>query len=96
MHYLPLQDIEDRVMMLQDAVLTRTCQLYYDYFGPHNRNLYGDINLINGQPWPEMPLEPKWYRFRFLNAAVSRPFMVKFKKRIRQRYRPRDLPSNCL
>lgn len=26
-----------------------------------------------------MPLEPKWYRFRFLNTAVSRPFLIKFK-----------------
>jgi hypothetical protein len=29
-------------MILQDKVLTRTCQFYYDYFGPHNRNLYGE------------------------------------------------------
>lgn len=36
-----LQDIEERVMIIRDSVLTRTCQLYYDYFGPHNRNLYG-------------------------------------------------------
>jgi FtsP/CotA-like multicopper oxidase with cupredoxin domain len=26
-----------------------------------------------------MTIEPKWYRFRFLNAAVARPFMIKFK-----------------
>lgn len=39
----------------------------------------GDINVINGIPWPEMPMEPKWYRFRFLNAAVSRPWLVKLK-----------------
>jgi FtsP/CotA-like multicopper oxidase with cupredoxin domain len=26
-----------------------------------------------------MPLEPKWYHFRFLNVATSRPFLVKFK-----------------
>jgi FtsP/CotA-like multicopper oxidase with cupredoxin domain len=26
-----------------------------------------------------MPLEPKWYRFRFLNTAVARPFLIKFK-----------------
>lgn len=37
-----LQDIEERVMMLRDVVLTPTCQLYYDYLGPHNRNLYGE------------------------------------------------------
>lgn len=34
---------------------------------------------MNGVPWPEMPLEPKWYRFRFLNTAVARPFLIKFK-----------------
>lgn len=39
----------------------------------------GDINLINGVPFPEMPLEPKWYRFRLLNTAVSRPYLVKIK-----------------
>lgn len=39
----------------------------------------GDINTINGVPFPEMPLEPKWYRFRFLNAAVSRPWLINFK-----------------
>jgi FtsP/CotA-like multicopper oxidase with cupredoxin domain len=39
----------------------------------------GDINTINGIPYPEMPLEPKWYRFRLLNAAVSRPYQVKIK-----------------
>lgn len=26
-----------------------------------------------------MPLEPKWYRFRFLNVAVARPYLLKFK-----------------
>jgi hypothetical protein len=39
---LSLQDIEERVMIIRDQVLTRTCQLYYDYFGPHNRDLYGE------------------------------------------------------
>jgi FtsP/CotA-like multicopper oxidase with cupredoxin domain len=44
---------------------------------PHKNDLYGDINLISGIPFPKMPLEPKWYRFRFLNAAASRPYLVK-------------------
>lgn len=39
----------------------------------------GDVNTINGVPWPEMLLEPKWYHFRLLNSAVSRPFLVKIK-----------------
>lgn len=29
--------------MLRDAVLTPDCQLYYDYPGPHNRNLFGEL-----------------------------------------------------
>ena len=29
-------------MIIRDSVLTRECQLYYDYFGPHNRELYGE------------------------------------------------------
>jgi hypothetical protein len=28
--------------MLRDAVLTSDCQLYYDYLGPHDRNLFGE------------------------------------------------------
>ncbi len=48
-------------MILQDKVLTRTCQFYYDYFGPHNRNLYGKRQFgrfggsvrgwLRGQTW---------------------------------------------
>lgn len=37
-----MQDIEERVMMIRDAVLTPDCQLYYDYLGPHDKNLYGE------------------------------------------------------
>lgn len=29
-------------MIIRDQVLTRTCQLYIDFFGPHNRDLYGE------------------------------------------------------
>lgn len=42
---------------------------------PHPR----DINTVNGVPFPEMPLQPKTYRFRFLNSAVSRPWLLKIK-----------------
>jgi hypothetical protein len=36
------QDVEEKVLMLKDAVLTPDCQLYYDYLGPHDRNLFGE------------------------------------------------------
>jgi hypothetical protein len=38
-----------------------------------------DINTVNGVPFPEMPLLPKSYRFRFVNSAVSRPWLLKIK-----------------
>jgi FtsP/CotA-like multicopper oxidase with cupredoxin domain len=46
------------------------------------------INTVNGVLWPEMPLEPKWYHFRFLNVATSRPFLVKFKNEYGRDVRP--------
>ncbi|KAH7089363.1 bilirubin oxidase precursor [Auriculariales sp. MPI-PUGE-AT-0066] len=36
--------------------------------------LYGDIISVNSQPWPYMIVEPRKYRFRLLNSAVSRTF----------------------
>lgn len=33
---------------------------------------------VNGQPWPFLNVEPRKYRFRFLNAAISRSFALYF------------------
>ena len=74
-----LEDIEERQMILSDKVLDDKCQLLADITGVHQTNLYGDINLVSGVPFPLMPMEPKFYRFRFLNAAVSRPWLIKVK-----------------
>ena len=74
-----LEGIEEKLMILADKVLDNKCQLYADTFGVHQNNLYGDVNLVSGIPWPRMDLEPKWYRFRLLNAAVSRPWLLKVK-----------------
>lgn len=35
---------------------------------------------MNGQPWPFFNVEPRKYRFRFLNSAVSRNFDLYFAK----------------
>ncbi|KAF2434479.1 Cupredoxin [Tothia fuscella] len=37
-------------------------------------SIYGDTFLVNGQIQPYHPVEPRKYRFRILNAAVSRVF----------------------
>jgi bilirubin oxidase len=43
-------------------------------------SLWGDVNHVNGIPWPTMNVQPRKYRFRLLNAAVSRNFDLFFVK----------------
>ncbi|KAF2118746.1 bilirubin oxidase [Lophiotrema nucula] len=45
-----------------------------------DQNLWGDIIHVNGQPWPFLNVQPRKYRFRFLNAAISRDFGLHFVK----------------
>ena len=70
------KDIEERHLILADKLLDDKCQLYIDKKIAHFSFFYGDINTISGIPFPKMPLKPKLYRFRLLNGAVSRPFLV--------------------
>jgi bilirubin oxidase len=74
-----LENIQEYEMILSDKVLDNNCQLFADVFDVHKDDLYGDINLVSGIPFPTMNMEPKWLRFRFLNAAVSRPYLLKIK-----------------
>ncbi|KAK7914450.1 hypothetical protein PG985_012153 [Apiospora marii] len=41
-------------------------------------SLYGDVIHVNGQPWPYFKVEPRKYRFRFLDASISRTFQLYF------------------
>lgn len=41
-------------------------------------SLWGDVIEVNGQPWPSLNVEPRKYRFRFVNAAISRSFALYF------------------
>jgi bilirubin oxidase len=41
-------------------------------------SLYGDVIHVNGQPWPYFEVEPRKYRFRFLDASISRAFKLYF------------------
>lgn len=74
-----LEDIEEHELILADKLLDDKCQLKVDHFGSHENNLYGDVNLVSGIPFPQMNFDPKWIRFRLLNAAVSRPYLFKIK-----------------
>jgi FtsP/CotA-like multicopper oxidase with cupredoxin domain len=39
-------------------------------------SLWGDVIHVNGQPWPYFKVEPRKYRFRILNTAISRAFTL--------------------
>ncbi|KAF3001928.1 hypothetical protein E8E13_006759 [Curvularia kusanoi] len=41
-------------------------------------SLFGDVIHVNGQPWPYHSVEPRKYRLRFLNTAISRAFKLTF------------------
>ncbi|KAF2028812.1 bilirubin oxidase [Setomelanomma holmii] len=48
--------------------------LVYDTNG--DNGIFGDVIQVNGQPWPYLQVEPRKYRFRLLNGAVSRSFSI--------------------
>lgn len=51
-----------------------------DLFSPASEttSLYGDVIHVNGQPWPYFKVEPRKYRFRFLDTSISRGFQLYF------------------
>ena len=59
-------------LILQDKIFAQNGNFIYDDAG--ESNLYGDVILVNGRPWPGMKVERRKYRLRFLNASVSRGF----------------------
>ena len=62
----------DIPLTVQDVMLTSDgTRLWNDN---DESGVYGDIIVVNGQPWPVMKVERRKYRFRILNASVSRSF----------------------
>ncbi|NUR08443.1 MAG: multicopper oxidase domain-containing protein [Nocardioidaceae bacterium] len=62
----------DVPMVVRDAMFATDGGLVYD--DNSESGVYGDVPLINGVPWPVMDVEPRIYRFRILNASVSRSY----------------------
>jgi spore coat protein A, manganese oxidase len=80
--YLIADEIEDALpiphgrydvpVVIRDALFTKSGQLIFDDRG--ESSLFGDVILVNGRPWPVMQVERRKYRFRLLNASVSRSY----------------------
>ena len=57
-------------MTISDAIFAPDGKLAYhdnDFSG-----LWGDVILVNGQPWPYLEVQRRVYRFRILNASIAR------------------------
>ncbi len=52
----------------------KRAELLFDDAG--HSNTFGDVITVNGKAWPYLEVEPRVYRFRFLNAGLSRSYMV--------------------
>jgi spore coat protein A, manganese oxidase len=62
----------DIPMILKDVMFEESGELIIDE--NDESGIYGDVILVNGVPWPRMEVEPRKYRFRVLNASVSRSY----------------------
>jgi FtsP/CotA-like multicopper oxidase with cupredoxin domain len=62
-------------MILSDVMFTADGQLQFEDDG--HSGVYGDVILVNGVPWPNLKVEPRKYRFRVLNASISRGYTLR-------------------
>ncbi|WP_306233776.1 multicopper oxidase family protein [Agrococcus beijingensis] len=60
----------DVAMTVSDAIFAANGTLAYD--DREQSGLWGDVMLVNGKPWPVMKVQRRIYRFRILNACISR------------------------
>ncbi len=64
----------DVPMILSDAMFNADGSLLFSL--EDQSGMYGDVILVNGAPWPAMKVKRRKYRFRILNASVSRSFRL--------------------
>ena len=62
----------DVPLMLSDALFQANGSLGYS--DNSQKGLWGDVILVNGVPWPTMKVKPRIYRFRVLDASISRSY----------------------
>jgi FtsP/CotA-like multicopper oxidase with cupredoxin domain len=67
--------VYDVPLIFKDAMFAADGSLIFD--DRDHSGLFGDVILVNGKPWPAMPVEQRKYRFRMLNASVSRSYRLR-------------------
>lgn len=67
----------DLPIVLQDRIInTQTGQIVYDSNG-HNGYI-GNVQLINGRPWPTIEVKRRKYRLRLLDGSNARIYRLRF------------------
>src|SRR3954452_4538965 len=64
----------DVPLTIRDAIFGTDGQLIFD--SSSESSLMGDVILANGVPWPRMKVKRRTYRFRLLNASLSRSYRL--------------------
>lgn len=64
----------DVPLVLGDIAFAEDGSLRFD--ARDHSAVFGDVVLVNGVPWPTMRVERRKYRFRVLNASVSRGYRL--------------------
>lgn len=62
----------DVPLIVADRSFDSNGQLLFEIAG--NQGQMGEVNLVNGVPWPVMQVERRKYRFRILNGSISRSY----------------------
>lgn len=60
----------DVALTISDAMFAEDGSLGYE--DNSHSGLWGDVILVNGKPWPVMKVQKRVYRFRVLDACLSR------------------------
>jgi FtsP/CotA-like multicopper oxidase with cupredoxin domain len=73
----------ERAIVIQDRMFDTNGQLYYptdsSRYSNHPfwiDNFQGNTIVVNGKAWPYLNVEPRRYRFRFLNGSNSRIYTL--------------------
>jgi spore coat protein A, manganese oxidase len=86
-HEIPIA-IQDRSFFEDGSLFYPDSRAFFDEFeGPYvpesdiapifNPEVFGDTLVVNGHTWPVLDVEPRRYRFRFLNGCNARFLMLK-------------------
>jgi spore coat protein A, manganese oxidase len=78
----------DMGLCIQDRMFTTDGQLWYPNEGETQVHpiwipeFFGNVMLVNGKVWPYLNVEPRKYRFRFLNGSQARFYSLALMERV--------------